>query len=369
MGHLAKCCEMRDGYTTLRTSDGEAWAKASSIQNLRNIDAVVFDCDGVLIDSSKSYNATILKVSDLTVQKFLGSKLPWRKFGPPLILQLRRTGIFNNDWDATYALIMFATLALSEGHSADAVDRIQRIVNGFAGSVKDAVAPAYQTVNQYLENTKTKSGSLQDSGMSKVQESLGYPDSPPRGFMTTMFDEIYHGPKLFQRMYGTPARYYRGEGLIERERVLVSRRSMGSLAALLGKGRFAIATGRPFPAAQHVLKSILAYFKRDASIFLGDMDVRPELAPQLSPFRKPSGRGLVYASKALSSNMLLCVGDSAEDIMMVENARPEISALSAGVYGTSINETEEAQFFRKREIDLILPTARSLTTILRSLKK
>jgi phosphoglycolate phosphatase-like HAD superfamily hydrolase len=358
---------MLDSYQPLRTPDGQAWAKAPSLQYLRNVDAAIFDCDGVLIDASKSYTETILRVADLAVQKLLGRKLPWRKLGPSTILQLHRTGMFNNDWDTTYAIIMLATLALSKAGSTEA--KIQRIIKEFTESVNDHEAPAYESVNEYLRRSETKSKSSQDSSIAKMQRKLEYPGSPPRSFMTTLFDEIYYGPKLYAQIHGPAARYYRGEGLIERERVLVSRASLDSLVTLLGIGRLAIATGRPFLPTKHVLGSLLSYFKRDASIFLGDKDIHPELASQLSPFRKPSGKALVYASRALSSNRLLYVGDSAEDIMMVENARSEISALSVGVYGTSIDEANEMRFFRSRGVDLIIPTARSLSTILRSLKK
>jgi len=358
---------MLEKYESLRTADGQGWVKSSIVDSLRDVDAIVFDCDGVLIDASKSYDATTIKVVDRLVQELLGTKLPWRDIGPPLILQLRRTGLFNNDWDTTYALIMFTSLALSEGHaSVRATARIRGIVNAFCASVKD-VAPAHETVNRYLQSAIANSS--QDSTTSRVQERLGYPGSPPRSFMATVFDETYHGSRLYRQMYGTAARYYSGEGLIERERILVGRRDLDSLNAVLGKGKLAIATGRPFLPAKHVLKSMLAYFNRKASIFLGDIDVHPELAAELSSFRKPSGQGLVHASKILSSNMLLCVGDSAEDIMMVENARAEIPVLSCGVYGTCTDEAEQARFFRNRDVDLVLPTARSLPTVLRLFRK
>ncbi len=361
---------MPEKYELLRTADGQAWVKSSRVDNLRDVDAIVFDCDGVLIDAGKSYDATMIKVADRLVQELLGTKLPWREFGPSLILQLRRTGLFNNDWDTTYALIMFSALALSEGHASvranEATARIRRIVNAFCASVK-GVAPAHETVKRYLQSAIANSS--QDSTLSRVRERLGYPGSPPRSFMATVFDEIYHGSRLYRQMYGTAARYYSGEGLIERERILVGRRDLNSLNAVLGKGKLAIVTGRPFLPAKHVLKSMLAYFNRKASMFLGDMDVHPELAAELSSFRKPSGQGLVHASKTFSSNMLLCVGDSAEDIMMVENARAEIPVLSCGVYGTRTDEAEQARFFRNRDVDLVLPTARLLPTVLRLFRK
>ncbi len=361
---------MPELYRSLPTRYGQAWIRPSSIAAFRKVDAIVFDCDGVLVDASKSYDATIITVADRLVRDLLGIRLPWRELGPSLVLRLRRTGLFNNDWDTTYALIMFSVLALGEGgaslKASEAIARIREAVREFTASVKDG-GPAHETVNRYLRNTVADSS--RDSNIAKVQEELGYPGSPPRGYMATVFDEIYHGPGLYRQMYGTAPRYYLGQGFIEKERVLIGKRELNVLDVALGKGRLALVTGRPFLAAKHVLRSILDHFNRKASIFLGDIDVHPELAPELSAFRKPSGNGLVRASKALSSNMMLCVGDSAEDIMMVENARDEISVLSAGVYGVTLDKAEQARFLRDRDVNLILPNARSLPIILRSFKK
>lgn len=360
---------MPERYELLRTDDGQAWVRSSSIGGLRHVDAVVFDCDGVLIDASKSYDATIIKVTDRLVQELLGTKLHWEQFGPSLILQLRRTGLFNNDWDTTYALTVLSALALSDAptphRTSDASVMIRKIIKEFTASVNE-FAPAHESVNEYLKGALDSS---QDCNVSKVQEKLGYPGSPPQSYLATVFDEIYHGPRLYRQMYRSTARYYRGKGLIERERILVGRRNLDSLNVLLGKKKLAITTGRPFLAAKHVLKSILAYFNRKASIFLGDIDVYPELSPELSVFRKPSGQGLVHASKILPSKMLLYVGDSAEDVMMVKNAQSEISAMSAGVYGTSVDRADQVRFLRNRSVDLILPTARSLPTVLGLFKK
>lgn len=355
---------MPEKYESLHTPYGQSWIRTTSLPSLRDIDSIVFDCDGVLVDASKSYDATAIRVVDRLVQELLGIKLPWKELGPPMILQLRRTGLFNNDWDTTYALTMFSALAVSEVGSSNRTNvaaKIRAIINEFTPSLKK-VAPGHVTVNRYLHRAISKPS--QDSEMSKVQEALGYPGSPPRSFMATVFDEVYHGPRLYRQMYGTTARYYRGKGLIERERVLVRGRDLDSLNALLGEGHLAIATGRPFLPAKHVLKSILTYFNPKASIFLGDIK-----RGNFSPLRKPSGRALVRAHEILPSNMMLYVGDSTEDIMMVENAGAEISVLSAGVYGTSIDKAGQARLFRNRDVDLILPTARSLPAAVRLFKK
>jgi phosphoglycolate phosphatase-like HAD superfamily hydrolase len=114
---------------------------------------------------------------------------------------------------------------------------------------------------------------------------------------------------------------------------------------------------------------MLSYFNVEASLFIGDIDVRSELAQIPAEFKKPSGRALTHVREVLPSDMLLYVGDSAEDVEMVENARlEEEPTLSAGIYGTSTNRTEHLKFFINRRTDLILPTARRIPDVLRSIK-
>lgn len=346
------------------------------------VDAVVFDCDGVLVDARKSYDATIPRVVDQLVQTLFGVRLPWKEAAPQQILQLRRTGLFNNDWDTTYALTLFASLALAENgiQGSEAVSRrqsrgistaemsgviakVQRCVERFCSSVTDE-SSAHEAVSRFLQTNLPTTGQAR-SVLTSVREKLGYPGSPPSSFLSTLFDEIYYGSRLYRRMNGVNARYYRGEGLIENEQRLIRKTDLETLSRLLGKQRLAIGTGWPYLAAEYVLRALLNYFNLEASFFTGDADVRPELRKRVSLVRKPSRQLLVHASQTFSSDMLLCVGDSAEDVKMAENAALSgVPILSAGVYGTNSVPAAQAQFFRDRDVDLILPTAREVSTIL-----
>ena len=113
----------------------------------------------------------------------------------------------------------------------------------------------------------------------------------------------------------------------------------------------------------------MKHFNRKASVFIGDIDVHPELAPHLTQFRKPSGRSLIHAQRKLSSEMLLYVGDSAEDLRMAEDARRlKAPVLFAGIYGTGLGHEEQSKFFRDRGADLVLPTVRQVPIMLRPVK-
>jgi phosphoglycolate phosphatase-like HAD superfamily hydrolase len=229
--------------------------------------------------------------------------------------------------------------------------------------------PAVEAINSFLQSNLPATGQVR-SVLVGVQEELGYPSGPPSSLLSTLFDETYHGSQLYKRMYGANAQYYRGAGLIENERRLVRKADLDRLTERLGKQRLAIVTGRPYLALEHTLRTMLSYFNLEASAFIGDADVPPQLRRTLSPFRKPSGQLLIHAQRIFSSQMLLSVGDSAEDVKMAENAKLSgTPALSAGVYGTNSDPKGLAQFFREREVDLILPTARQISTALRFAEK
>ena len=373
---------MPEKYESVKTSDGRAWIKLSSLTELREVDAVVFDCDGVLVDARRSYDATITEVAGRILCENIGINSPGKNLTPNLIRQLRRTGGFNNDWDSTYALIMFSIMALPESGARRLAHEglpngskkplrispreIRTVVNEFCSTTAD-LGIGCEAVDSYIHTAQLSPDSA--SVIATVQEQLGYPGSPPMSFLSTLFDEIYHGPRLFRRMYGVPASHYKGRGFIENERLLIRRKDLDTLVGLLGRRRLALVTGRPYLATKHVLRDMMKYFDREASVFIGDLDVYPQLAPQLTQFRKPSGRSLIHVQQKLSSKKLLYVGDSAEDARMAEDARRQkVSVLFAGIYGTGRDNEEEAQFFRDQGADLVLPTVRQVPIILRAMK-
>ena len=373
---------MRERYESMQTSDGLAWIKSSSIPESREVDAVVFDCDGVLVNSQRSYDATIVEVTKRILSELVGISTARNDYLVKLVRQLRKTGGFNNDWDSTYALILFSILALPERENRrlsqeelpDGSQKSRRVSSKRLGTVVDEFCSTpigtrigYAAVNSYLHTARLTNNSRALIGT--VQQKLGYPGSPPRSLLSTLFDEVYHGPQLYQSMYGAEARHYKGRGFIENERLLIRMGDLRILGKLLGRGRLAIVTGRPYLAAKYVLRKMMRYFDRNASVFIGDIDVYPELASRLAKLRKPGGRSMVHVQRTLSSEMLLYVGDSAEDANLVENARRmKVPVLFAGIYGTERENGEQLRFFKDREADLILPTVRVLPALLRSVK-
>ncbi len=178
---------------------------------LGKVDAVAFDCDGVLIDARRSYDATIRVVVETMVEETSGIRLRLASVTPRLISMVRRTGGFNSDWDTSYALTLFSLVALGQrkgrggARSQGTREALTSITAAFGSAPRGSGQAA---VDAFL---KSEFPSLQDS-LDKAREFLGYPRTPPEGRMTTVFDELYFGAGLFEKIHGVKSSDPRTKG-------------------------------------------------------------------------------------------------------------------------------------------------------------
>ncbi|MDG6915018.1 MAG: HAD-IA family hydrolase [Nitrososphaerota archaeon] len=339
------------GYVRPSSSGGLVLRRAA-VGALSRVDAVAFDCDGVLIDARKSYDETIRVVVERMVEGFSGTGLTLTKAAPALISMVRRTGGFNSDWDTSYALTLFSVVALDgEPKSrARALGALREIASSFGSAPR---ARGKEAVDSFLEERFPSLKGRLDG----AREYLGYPTAPPEGRLTTAFDELYFGGELFRKIHGFPASKPRAKGLIELERPLVSIGTLDSLVKSLGGHRLALVTGRPRVGTEYSLgEKVMGYFDGRASMFIGDADIDLSLRRRYDAYRKPSPDALVRAKDTLSSETILYVGDSAEDLRMAKGARSRglRGYLFAGVYETSAMRSDQARFFRREEADMVI---------------
>jgi HAD superfamily hydrolase (TIGR01549 family) len=272
---------------------------------------------------------------------------------------VRRTGGFNSDWDTSYALTLFSLVALEQrkaGRGARATGALREITAAFGSAPRGRGQTA---VDDFLGS---EFPSFKD-GIDKGRERMGYPRTPPEGRLTTVFDEVYFGASLFEKVHGVRSSSPRTRGLIELERILVERKTLDSLEQRLGGARLAMITGRPYVGTAHSLGKLMRYFDKDASMFIGDADIDLDLRAEYEALRKPSPGALIRAREKLSSEALLYVGDSAEDLMMVQNARRRRGVggfLFAGVYQTSPVRADQASFFEREGSDVVAETVNQI---------
>jgi phosphoglycolate phosphatase-like HAD superfamily hydrolase len=200
---------------------------------------IVFDMDGVLIDVSGSYRETARKTARLFFDGAIGfEKLPDPLFPLTDLAELKQTGGLNNDWDLTaltlhllFALVKTPVGRLSADDSPGPEETIRRCdVSDLADFLNASSRPLMDLLDRY--------GRRHDPFVTKCYQ--GDVDTGNR--IKRIFQEIYLGRSLFTAHYGQEPRFYRGEGLIHQESLLMD----PTLLANLSRDHIlAIATGRP----------------------------------------------------------------------------------------------------------------------------
>lgn len=326
-----------------------------------NADAVAFDCDGVLVDSSRSYDEAIIRVTDSLTRRFVGAVLPWRAIGPRLIERLRMTGGFNNDWDTTYALTIFAAMAVRGGVRRGRSPAVNGTVSELRRLVEATRRLGRPVGVGAVEAVLSGSSGDQRTDVAKLKAELGYPGGPPGSVLAATFDQAYYGGDIYREIYGADPVFNGGRGLIENEEVLVHPQTLRSLGTLFS-WRMALVTGRTLVATEHTLGGQMHFFDLGASTFVGDAFRGQTLRRGRSRYSKPSPLGLTKAMNHLKAGRLLYVGDSGEDALMAVRARKAGRKVAfAAVCGK--DESKRA-FFAEHGADLILKSVNELPAVL-----
>jgi phosphoglycolate phosphatase-like HAD superfamily hydrolase len=364
-----------EGYKRLTLNGNSALLRALSIDSLEPTDAVIFDCDGVLIDSRDSYDRAI----DVTVAYFLSS-IFGLKLNPTfptqrLVETLRGTGQYNNAIDAAAAILVSIAANLPS-------DRVARCLQGRSGALEGLqetldsetfvsrmsslleVAPyGFSPFVRAVKAEFPNSAPCVDG----LLERLAYPGGPASSLLSRVFDEYYYGPGLLKQLHGIAPIVGCKTGLIDSEKILVSPETLRSLSSLLQKGRIAIVSGRSRLGTEYTLGGLMKFFQDGPMVFLEDHDAN--INATLPIPGKPSPQSLLLVAEQTGAwSTILYVGDSAEDLMMTNYAksvRPNFAF--CGIIGTAYS-ARIASMFADCGADAILESVNDLPALLSSLR-
>lgn len=209
---------------------------------------IVFDMDGVIIDVSNSYREVVRQTTKQFFSPAAAAKpLPEPLFELSDLAVVKQSGGLNNDWDLTFAVInLLFTLvdALKAHESRDPWVRYRQTMgqcnlNRLGEFLASTDNPLRSLLNQW---GKQKHPFI--SGLYRGDVGSG-------NIIKQIFQEIYLGPALFKSTYLMDPEIYRGDGYIQREKLLIDR---SILAELTKENILAIATGRPGSEAEYALK-------------------------------------------------------------------------------------------------------------------
>ena len=156
--------------------------KKDSLKTIKKIDAIIFDCDGVLVDVSKSYDLAIKNTTKHVLDKFQGIRSI--SISPQIISGFKATGGFNDEVDVTYASIL----------SLVAAKRLRINPKIFINKViKNADSTGIRSVEKFLDSTSVN--------ISDIRQQLQYPGPHSSNPLYQIFDQMFYGQKLYKKIF------------------------------------------------------------------------------------------------------------------------------------------------------------------------
>jgi phosphoglycolate phosphatase-like HAD superfamily hydrolase len=306
---------------------------------------IIFDIDGTLIDTRESYNKSIKKTVQFLVKYIDISKENLGKIvSDEQIFKFRKSGMFNNDIDTSYALVL--SILCGPPKKADLLFFIENIA-------QNASSKGIKSVENYLKD-------YSESRLKQIKKLLRYPGDVNTSITARVFDEYFYGPQLFKKQHRTNSKYYSGRPLIDNDILLVTNSTLKKISNMFDM-RTGIVSGRSRMAAEYSLKSVLEFFDTRGSVFLED---------EKREMGKPNPSALIKSVKSFGVRNAFYVGDSAEDLFMVQRAR-KISNLDIqliGVCASNARSNQIRSLFASNGTSIIVKNVNELPNILNKVK-
>ncbi|MGI0055856.1 MAG: HAD-IA family hydrolase, partial [Nitrosarchaeum sp.] len=307
-----------------------------SISNdLISVDGIIFDCDGVLINITKSYDLTIDKTVKYVLENFC-QITNCIEINSKIIDGFKSTGGFNDEVDLTYAAILSLT-------AAKKLNTSQR--EFIFDVISNADSSGILSVEKYIEK-------LVD--ISDVKNKLSYPGIHNENPLYQIFDQIFYGPELYGKLFKHKSQFSE-PGLIENDIVIMNNFIIENLQKRFDS-KLSIVSGRGKESVRYSLKQLLDKFDLKNSAFLEDEP--RELA-------KPNPESLVRSIKGMGCNHCIYVGDSMEDFIMAKKATEQgCKTTFCGIIGTSKNPQNKLELFQHNGAKLVLESINLLPKML-----
>jgi len=368
-----------------------AFLKVGSAALVRDTSFMVLDFDGVLVSVSESYREAIRRAVQYYFSDILRLDVPEELVSVKDVQRFKDSGLFNNDWTLTYALIQyFLSLCLLELRKAGG--RIESELIG-CGGLPELVAslaevgdrlrgmgiratPSWKVdheagLDPYIRRV---AASAQLSVKAAVISSLIWlsdrekeisrrlaPYEDEMDLVRRLLEEIYLGGQLFKKFYGQEPMFIRGGGYIDRERRIPTLETMSWLRQRFGA--LGIYSERPREQGLYALQlhALAQFFLPEAIIFQEDMIARAGRATEAG---KPNPQLLL---RLLSDRhgITAYVGDTIADAALVQNARRTSFSrlLFVGTYGSTPDEASLVSKYKEMDADIIVRDVNRLPEI------
>jgi HAD superfamily hydrolase (TIGR01549 family) len=320
--------------TLLKKQDG-IYIDDSVINILKSSDGIIFDCDGVLIDITKSYDLTIIKTTKYVLENFsnISDSI---QIDSKIIDGFKSTGGFNDEVDLAYASII--TLVAAKKLQRDQTEFIFEVI-------KNCDTSGILSAEKYIEKL---------TEIDEIKNKLSYPGTHHDNPLYKIFDQLFYGPELYEKLFKIKSKFVE-PGLIENDMVIVNDSLILKLKTKFSS-KISIVTGRGKESVRYSLKNLLEQFDTDNSAFLED---------EPREMAKPNPVSLIQAIKGMKSNSIVYVGDSMEDLIMAKKATEQgYKTTFCGIIGTSKAPQKKLELFEKNGALLVLESINFLPKVL-----
>lgn len=302
------------------------------------VDAVVLDVDGVLVDVADSYRRAIVEsveyVYDDTIEK-------------AEIQSFKDAGGFNNDWDLTYAAALFV-LARREGLEMDVdgfTDRIADRRRESDAGVTDAGASGPEA-GDGLDAAKA----VVDAELSPPAREQVYREWDPER-LRAVFQQLYLGSDLYADLEGEEPDLD-VPGFIHDEPVLLDPGTLDALADY----SLGVVTGRPADEADIALRRAGLDLPADRRFTMDDWEEG-----------KPHPRALVTLAERFDADSAVYVGDTLDDVRTARNADeadPDREYYGVGVLTGGLTGEEGRRKYEDAGADAVIDSVNDLPELL-----
>ncbi len=283
------------------------------LNKISQVDTLVFDIDGVLIDVRDSYREAVCRTVQFYLKEILRFQGSQNLINPEEVEYFKMAGGFNNDWDLSSAVVLFYLMKAEENNLKD-MDKLRRR------------GPDIKTFTTEILST--------GGGLAKVIDSIekdGYVKEWilslwDKDLITKIFQEIYAGQEYCFNIYGFHPSLVETEGLIKQERIIMDKNKKDFLQSF----SIGILTGRTKREARVALERLgwenIAFKER---IITAD-----------DGLEKPHPQGLKKLSTSLKTKLGIYVGDIWDDLITAKNFNKEVKKtkfLSAIVLAEGFN--------------------------------
>ncbi|MFW6134766.1 MAG: HAD family hydrolase [Elusimicrobiota bacterium] len=298
---------------------------------LAEVDTIIFDIDGVLVDVSFSYYQTIIDTVQYYFHNIVNMTGRANLVDKQTINHFKMMGGFNDDWELSAAAVLYYLWKMEE-YSIKSLEELKNNP---------------PIIDEFINRNLAGGGGLSKL-ISWVKENSSSPDNIfflwDKEKIFRIAKEFYAGENHCLRLYNFyPDIVGNDKGNIEKEIILIK----PEIIEKLKKHHAGILTGRSKAESRFITEQINQEFW-----------LKPEMVVTSEDnIKKPSPDGLRELLEKSQSKLGLYIGDTMDDLLTVRNLNQQYKkryCLSALVLGRDFVENkDQREHYLKNDVDIL----------------